>query len=34
MIYKLVSKLATNILVTHILDFELVFKRLIETNIE
>jgi len=34
MVYKLVSKLATKILTTNILDYKLVFKRLIETNLE
>jgi len=34
-IYKLVSKLATKILITNVfLDYKLVFKRLIETNLE
>jgi len=34
MIFKLVSKLTTNILDTNILDSKLVSKRLIETNLE
>jgi len=34
MIYKLVSKLATLVLATNILDYKLVSKRLIETNLE
>jgi len=34
MIYKLVSKLANKVLATNVLDFKLVFKRLIETNLE
>jgi len=34
MISKLVSKLATKVLGTSILDSKLVYKRLIETNLE
>ena len=34
MVYKLVSKLAIQVLATNILDSKLVSKRLIETNLE
>jgi len=34
MIFKLVSKLATQVLVTNILDSKLISKRLIKTNLE
>jgi len=32
--YKMISKLATKVLATHILDYKLVSKRLVETNLE
>jgi len=34
MVSKLVSKLTTKVLATNILDYKLVSKRLIETNLE
>jgi len=34
MVFKLISKLATKVLATNILDSKLVSKRLIETNLE
>jgi len=33
MVFKLVSKLATQVLITNILNYKLISKRLIETNL-
>jgi len=34
MIFRLISKLAIKVLATYILDFKLISKRLIDTNLE